>query len=118
MRGGDGSVSTSQMVGRINEQLNAATTPEKFASFCAGTFDEAGSVFTYTNAGHLPPLVVRNGGHAGSQGRPVERVDVDGMVVGAFPQASYDESRVVLHSGDLLVFFTDGVSEPQNAYGG
>ena len=110
----DAAVSASQMVGRINEQLHAATTPEKFASFCAGTFDEAGGVFTYTNAGHLPPMVVRNGTHAE---RKVERLEVNGMVVGAFPQASYTESRVALESGDLLVFFTDGVSEPENAYG-
>jgi len=113
----DAAVSTSQMVGRINEQLHAATTPEKFASFCAGTYDEAGSVFTYTNAGHLPPLVVRNGAPAGSEERPVERLDVNWMVVGAFTEASTTESRVVLRSGDLLVFFTDGVSEPENAYG-
>jgi len=39
------------------------------------------------------------------------------MVVGAFPVAEYSESRVELRSGDLLVFFTDGVSEPENAYG-
>ena len=39
------------------------------------------------------------------------------MVVGAFPAALYTESRVELRPGDLLVFFTDGVSEPENAYG-
>ena len=70
---------------------------------------EASGRFTYTNAGHLPPLVVRKGS--------VERLDVNGMVVGAFPMARYDESHVELNSGDLLVFFTDGISEPENAYG-
>jgi phosphoserine phosphatase RsbU/P len=102
-------VSTSQMVSRVNQQLHASTAPEKFATFCAGTFDEARGVFTYTNAGHLPPLLVRHGS--------VERLDVNGMIVGAFPLAPYTESHVELHTGDLLVFFTDGISEPENAYG-
>ena len=39
------------------------------------------------------------------------------MVVGAFPFAKYGESRLVLQSSDLLVFYTDGVTEPENAYG-
>ena len=105
----EGAVSTSQMVSRVNQQLHASTAPEKFATFCAGTFDETRGVFTYTNAGHLPPLVVRDGS--------VERLDVNGMVVGAFPAAKYTESQVELKCGDLLVFFTDGISEPENAYG-
>jgi sigma-B regulation protein RsbU (phosphoserine phosphatase) len=105
----DAAVSTSQMVGRVNQQLHASTAPEKFATFCAGVFNEASGVFTYTNAGHLPPLLVRQGS--------AERLDVNGMVVGAFPMAKYTESHVELHTGDLLVFFTDGISEPENAYG-
>ena len=105
----EGAVSTSQLVSRVNQQLHASTAPEKFATFCAGTFDETRGVFTYTNAGHLPPLVVRPGA--------VERLDVNGMVVGAFPLAQYSESQVELKCGDLLVFFTDGISEPENAYG-
>ncbi|MEO8049123.1 MAG: PP2C family protein-serine/threonine phosphatase, partial [Acidobacteriota bacterium] len=71
------------------------------------------TAFTYSNAGHLPPLLVR----CGSVERPVERLEVNGMVVGAFPAACYTESRVELLPGDLLVFFTDGVSELENAYG-
>jgi len=102
-------VSVSQLVNRVNQQLHVSTAPEKFATFCAGIFDETTGVFTYTNAGHLPPLLVRQGS--------VERLDVNGMVVGAFPAALYTESQVELRPGDLLVFFTDGVSEPENAYG-
>jgi len=94
--------------------LHVSTAPEKFASFCAGIFDEADSAFTYTNAGHLPPLLVRQGS---VERLSVERLDVNGMVVGAFPVATFTESRIELRPGDLLVFFTDGVSEPENAYG-
>jgi len=102
-------LSTAALVTKINVQLHANTAPEKFATFCFGVFDETTGAFTYTNAGHLPPILVTAG--------RVERLDVNGTVVGAFAVAGYGESCVELRSGDLLVFFTDGVTEPENAYG-
>jgi sigma-B regulation protein RsbU (phosphoserine phosphatase) len=47
----------------------------------------------------------------------VERLDVNGTVVGAFSFAKFTESRVELEANDLLVFFTDGITEPENEYG-
>ena len=102
-------VSTSRLVSRLNRQLHASTSPEKFATFCLGVYDEASSVMTYTNAGHLPPMLIRKGS--------VERLDVNGTVVGAFSFAKFTESRVQLEADDLLVFFTDGITEPENEYG-
>jgi sigma-B regulation protein RsbU (phosphoserine phosphatase) len=102
-------VSTSHIVSRLNSQLYSYTSAEKYATFCLGIYDEPSSVFTYTNAGHLPPILIRQG--------VAERLDVNGTVVGAFPFSVYDESSVDLRSGDLLVFFSDGVTEPENAYG-
>jgi phosphoserine phosphatase RsbU/P len=102
-------VSTSQLVSRLNNQLHSYTSPEKYATFLLGVYDEPSGSFTYTNAGHLPPVLVRDG--AGT------RLDVNGTVVGAFPFSVYGESRVDLRSGDLLVCFTDGVTEPENEYG-
>jgi phosphoserine phosphatase RsbU/P len=102
-------VSTSRLVSNLNRQLYATTSAEKYATFCLGVYDEAASSFTYTNAGHLPPLLVRDG--------IVEPLDVNGTVVGAFPFSEYGESRVLLQPGDLLVCYTDGVTEPENEYG-
>jgi phosphoserine phosphatase RsbU/P len=102
-------ISTSHLVSRLNNQLYAYTSPEKYATFCFGIFDEPTGIFTYTNAGHLPPLLVRDG--------VAERLDVNGTVVGAFPFAKYDESRIELKCDDLLVCFTDGITEPENEYG-
>jgi sigma-B regulation protein RsbU (phosphoserine phosphatase) len=104
-----GPVSTSRLVGRLNTQLHALTSPEKYATFCLGIYDEASGSFTYTNAGHLPPLLVCDG--------VPSRLDVNGTVVGAFPFSVYNESRVDMKSGDLLLCFTDGVTEPENEYG-
>jgi sigma-B regulation protein RsbU (phosphoserine phosphatase) len=102
-------LSTSRLVSNLNRQLYATTSPEKYATFFLGVYNEAASTFTYTNAGHLPPLLVRDG--------VAEPLDVNGTVVGAFPFAPYEESQVVLQPGDLLVCYTDGVTEPENEYG-
>jgi sigma-B regulation protein RsbU (phosphoserine phosphatase) len=102
-------ISTSHLVDELNRQLHAFTSPEKYATFCFGIYDDDKSTLCYTNAGHLPPMLIREGA--------ATPLDVNGMVVGAFPFAKYDESRIELRSGDLLLFYTDGVTEPENAYG-
>ena len=102
-------ISTSRLVSHLNEQLYANTAPEKYATFFLGLYDELTGVLRYTNAGHLPPILIHDG--------EATRLNVDGTVVGAFPFAKYEESTVDLMTGDLLVCFTDGVSEPENEYG-
>ena len=103
-----GSMCVSEVVTELNKQLYANTAPEKFSTFFLGIFDEETSVLRYTNAGHLPPILIRKG--------EASLLAVDGMVVGAFPFAQYGESSIVLESGDILLLYTDGISEPQNDY--
>lgn len=102
-------MSSSRLVARLNEQLYAHTSPEKYATFFFSIYDDKTGVLTYTNAGHLPPVLVRGG--------KATELDVNGMVVGAFPFAQYGESQVRLEPGDLLLAYTDGITEPENAYG-
>jgi len=102
-------LSTAALVTRLNQQLHAYTPPEKFATFCLALYDDASGRITYTNAGHLPPILLRGG--------QVTRLDVNGTVVGAFDFARYDESSCEMKPGDLLVCFTDGISEPENEFG-
>jgi phosphoserine phosphatase RsbU/P len=102
-------LSTAQMVSDLNQQLYATTSPEKYATFCFALYDEESGTVTYTNAGHLPPILIRNG--------TATSLDVNGTVVGAFPFSKYEESKIQLQSGDLLVCYTDGITEPENEYG-
>ena len=101
--------STARMVSELNQQLYATTSPEKYATFFFAIYDRETGVITYTNAGHLQPLLIRDGA-------PI-RLDVNGTIVGAFPFSKYEESKLELRSGDLLVCYTDGISEPENEYG-
>ena len=102
-------VSTASVVSHLNQQLFAFTSPEKFTTFVFGIFDEGANILSYTNAGHLPAIFLH-------QGEP-QRLEVNGMVIGAFPFSNYDSSEIRMQSGDLLLFFTDGITEPENAYG-
>lgn len=104
-----GEMCVSGVVTELNKQLYANTAPEKFSTFFLAVFDEETSTLCYTNAGHLPPILIRKG--------EASLLAVDGMVVGAFPFATYGESSLVLEPGDLLLLYTDGISEPQNDYG-
>ena len=101
--------STSTLVSRLNQQLFAFTPPEKFATFYFALYDDTTGSMTYTNAGHLPPILVHEGA--------ASRLDVTGTVVGAFPFVEYGESSARLDPGDLLVCFTDGITEPENEFG-
>jgi sigma-B regulation protein RsbU (phosphoserine phosphatase) len=97
------------VVSKLNRQVWEHTSPEKYATFFFAAYDEAASTLTYTNAGHLPPLLFRNG--------KVVPLDTNGTVVGAFPEARYDASCITIEANDLLVCYTDGITEPENAYG-
>ena len=102
-------IDAAELVSKLNQQVYAHTSPEKYATFFFAIFDQATCTLTYTNAGHLSPLLFRED--------QVTRLDSNGIVVGAFPFAKYTESCLVLKPGDLLVCYTDGITEPENAFG-
>jgi sigma-B regulation protein RsbU (phosphoserine phosphatase) len=102
-------INSAELVSSLNQQVYAHTSPEKYATFFFGLYDDTNSTLTYTNAGHLSPLLFRNGS--------VVPLDTNGTVIGAFANAKYDESCITLENGDLLVCYTDGITEPENAYG-
>jgi sigma-B regulation protein RsbU (phosphoserine phosphatase) len=102
-------ICTSSIVEQLNRQLYANTAPEKYATFFFGVYEEHSRLLTYTNAGHLQPVLLRGG--------EAQLLEVTGTVVGAFPLIRYEEQTLEIKSGDLLVAYTDGITEPENAYG-
>jgi sigma-B regulation protein RsbU (phosphoserine phosphatase) len=102
-------LSTALIVSRLNQQIHQFTSASKYATFFFGVYDDTTGTLRYTNAGHLPPLLLRQGG--------ISALNVDGLVVGAFAFASYEESSLQLMNGDVLLLYTDGISEPENEYG-
>jgi sigma-B regulation protein RsbU (phosphoserine phosphatase) len=102
-------LSTAQVVDRLNRHLYQNSPPEKYVTFFFAIYDTRTRKLTYTNAGHLPPLLFR--------GDRIDRLRAGGTVVGLFPIATYEQGEVQVEPGDLLMAFTDGITEPENTYG-
>jgi sigma-B regulation protein RsbU (phosphoserine phosphatase) len=87
---------------RVNQSMYRRATESRFASLFYGVLFADGR-FTYSNAGNSPPLLVNR--------QDWRRLESDGLVVGLFERALYEEVTVRLQPGDVLIIFTDGVSE-------
>ncbi len=94
----------------INRLLCESTHPEQFVTAVYGVLDLQRRVFTYSNAGHNPPFLLRTNGDA-------EWLTEGGLILGSFPEAVHEEAQVPLAPGDHLVLYTDGASECVNAAG-
>jgi phosphoserine phosphatase RsbU/P len=108
--GVDNDCAVEQMTASINAQLCRSTDSNRFATLFLALYDDRTRSLRYTNAGHNAPIVVRADG-------TIERLAAGGTVVGAFDFVSYVEARTTLNAGDLLLLFSDGISEAQNGAG-
>lgn len=105
----NGIVSPSSIISILNDHLYRSSPAEKYATFFLGLYGDENGQLLYTNAGHLPPMLVRRG--------QVLRLAGEGFPVGMFPGIQYDQQVANLEPGDLLVGFTDGVTETPNRDG-
>lgn len=103
-------VSPAALLALLNHQLYDSTPAEKYATLFLGLYDSQQRSLTYSNAGHLPPIIL------GSD-RVLRKLDQGGTVVGLFDEQSYDEAFVSLHRGDIFLAYSDGVTEPENDFG-
>jgi sigma-B regulation protein RsbU (phosphoserine phosphatase) len=115
-------------VAGLLEELNRATfqpeTQNRFVTLFYGHFDATDRVLTYANAGHCAPILFRpKKGAASPPGLPCERqldvgesgsavcLETGGTVLGVFPETGYQEAKLQLVGGDILVAYSDGVTE-------
>jgi phosphoserine phosphatase RsbU/P len=103
-------LSPATLLGLLNHQLYESTPPEKYATLFLGIYDARRQRLTYSNGGHLPPLLI------GSDGA-VRRLEAGGTVVGLFDNMVYDEGSVEMHEGEIFLAYSDGVTEPENEFG-
>jgi phosphoserine phosphatase RsbU/P len=101
-------IEPKELLARVNRVLIDRGVESRFATVFFGVITRDGTL-TYCNAGHNPPLLFRRGG--------MERLETGGMIVGLFPDATYEQGTIQFSPGDLLVLFSDGVSEALDAAG-
>jgi sigma-B regulation protein RsbU (phosphoserine phosphatase) len=107
-RGADTSPAT--LLALLNHQLYESTPAAKYATLFLGIYDGQTRWLTYANGGHLPPIVISEDGSS-------RLLSCGGTVVGLFDNLSFPEATVQLRPGDVLVAYSDGVTEPENDYG-
>jgi sigma-B regulation protein RsbU (phosphoserine phosphatase) len=99
----------AMLMTRVNRLVYEASTTNRYATFFYGQFDPQTHTLSYVNAGHNPPFLMRADG-------TVKTLETGGPVIGMLPPmiVSYEMGTVEMRKGDLLVGFTDGISEAMN----
>lgn len=106
---GSESLSTAELVGRLNKHLVRNTGDDRFATFFIAVYDSATRTLRYTNAGHLPSFLICNGAS--------HLLDKGGMVLGVVDDYVYEQGVLQVGPNALLIGYSDGLVEPENVYG-
>ncbi len=95
------------MMEKVNRLVYEASATNRYATFFFATYNMQTRELIYVNAGHNAPFLIRRN----EETFHVERLEAGGPVIGLLPFAKYEEQRCVLRPGDLLLAYTDGISE-------
>jgi serine phosphatase RsbU (regulator of sigma subunit) len=106
--------SLSELVSALNELVRSWTGAGSFVTFFYAQFDPRNLLLTYVNAGHNPPLLVRRKKSEGETARELIPLTGGGPVIGIIPGMTYEQRSIQMQSGDILVAFTDGITEAFN----
>jgi sigma-B regulation protein RsbU (phosphoserine phosphatase) len=106
---GSETMSTAELVSRLNKHLVRNTGDDRFATFFIAVYDSTTRNLRYTNAGHLPSFLISKDSAL--------HLDKGGMVLGVVEDYCYEEGAVIVPPDSLLVGYSDGLVEPENVYG-
>jgi sigma-B regulation protein RsbU (phosphoserine phosphatase) len=102
--------SPSKVLAYVNRQLAAKRIEHSFVTAILAVWDPTNRIFTYSRAGHNPPMLRRGG-------TITELKTVGNLPLAIFPETVYDQTDVQLQSGDILILYTDGITEATNEFG-
>ena len=95
---------------KVNQLLHESTERDRFVTAFYGVLDWRNGALIFSNAGHNPPLLLRADG-------TTEELSEGGVALGVLEDTLYEERPLALGHGDVLVMYTDGVSEAENEHG-
>jgi sigma-B regulation protein RsbU (phosphoserine phosphatase) len=96
----------AKLMTNVNRLVYEVSPASRYATFFYSQFDPGTRRLTWSNGGHNPPILLRGG--------EVILLETGGPVVGLFPQCCFKQDSIVLEAGDLLILYTDGMSEAEN----
>lgn len=108
--GPDPFLQPAKILTQLNRHLYRSTQPEKYATLFLAHYDGSTRRLTYSCGGQLPPLILRTD-------NSVTQLGCGGTVVGLLEGAMYEQGVEDMHAGDILIAYSDGVTEPENDFG-
>ena len=105
----DEGLEPAELVTRLNVQVSRHAPANRFITLFYGVYDQRRGEIVYVNAGHLPPLVARNG--------ELDRLSEGGIALGMFDGAVYRTGRTLIEPGDLVAVYSDGITEAEDGSG-
>jgi len=106
----DERLAPADLIARLNVQVCRQAPGNRFITLFYAVFDTNTGDLAYVNAGHTPPLLLRNAGD-------IERLHQGGVALGMFDQSAYATGVATLRPGDLLAIYSDGITEAENPDG-
>jgi sigma-B regulation protein RsbU (phosphoserine phosphatase) len=104
-----GDYNLDHLLCNINRAVYAASPANRYATFFYGHYRPDSRGLTYINAGHNAPILLRS-----SSNNQIIRLEAAAPPVGLFPGGEFQSAHIDLIEGDLLIFYTDGISEAMN----
>jgi sigma-B regulation protein RsbU (phosphoserine phosphatase) len=106
----DEKLEPADLVTRLNVQVSRHAPGTRFITLLYAVFDPVTGDLTYVNAGHMPPLVVRNSGRC-------DRLTEGGIALGMFERSSYTTGHITIEPDEVLAIYSDGITEAENPGG-
>jgi len=105
-----GSENLATLMSHVNHLVYEASSSNRYATFFYAQYNPATRQLTYVNAGHNPPMLF----HRAAGAWQISRLEVGGTVVGLLETFPYEQGSLTIEPGDVLIAFTDGISESMN----
>lgn len=109
----DEGLEAARLIERLNVQVAKHSPASRFITFFYGLYDPRTGVLQFVNAGHLPPVLLRADGRFDR----TAAASAGGLALGMFDHATYQTSQLTIEPGDVLVLYSDGITEAENPEG-
>ena len=109
----DEGLDAARLIARLNVQVARHSPASRFITFFYAIYDPLTGMLQFVNAGHLPPVIRRADGRFDRAAAEA----VHGLALGMFESATYQTSQLSIGPGDMLVLYTDGITEAENPEG-
>jgi sigma-B regulation protein RsbU (phosphoserine phosphatase) len=119
---GDKEFNISEVTGKLNSLIYENTSSEKFITFFWGVIDKRNHSFIFSNAGHNPPLFFKKSKIEGNEpeipkSKLFSTLNEGGLMLGIIEDFQYESGKVKMIKNDMLILYTDGITEAQNSDG-